>query len=599
MIYIGLIQFKDKIDQDDALSKALSSFSSIPPIIMRKGALTLCCGKLSASQDLDEIWENESSITLGRIFDKSTNLAFDRKEYKQLSHFDKKSNLRRIWGKYVYFDVSKKDSEFEIILDTTGQLPFFYTSFPDGNILFSSNIEFLYRFFSKKPEYNWEYLCSYLIFGNSSSIQTPFKNIYELPPACALRITRDNLKTSPSWNPLESYKSEDLNKRDAVDILNSALKPWIEPYQNIYVSLSGGLDSSSLVYCLSKLVKKDQNLKAINYFHSNIQTSNELVHARKVCEETKVELIEIDALNSLPFDQPLKKQPLKPNKPFSGLVSLRWTDTIYDHIPSQDPFTLISGHGSDHIFMRPPSKNAPSDFLLENGLHGFKKELDATTHFFRDSLYSIFKGNLKNLFTYSLQLKREKRCLREKLKILPRWIKNDLIKNTTNKFFHPIYINLSRKILPGKYDQIDALYEGLASIHVEMSTQSDPTYYPFLYEPLVEFALSYPTYQLFDKGYDRYPLRQAISHHFKTETVWRRDKSQTTGIFQLGLNKNLEYVLDLCLEGKFVKQGVIDKGGLEQTINLIASGDVKHMWSFLQLASCELFLRDWEEKVYA
>ena len=95
-----------------------------------------------------------------------------------------------------------------------------------------------------------------------------------------------------------------------------------------------------------------------------------------------------------------------------------------------------------------------------------------------------------------------------------------------------------------------------------MRNQIDPTYYPFLYEPVVEFALSFPTYELFDKGYDRYPLRKAVSEIFKTDTVWRRDKSQTTGLFQLGIKQNLDHVLDICLKGHFVKQGLIDKEGL-------------------------------------
>lgn len=596
MIYIGLIQFEDKINQNDDLSRALSSFTSVPSMTLRKGALTLCYSKLSERQDLDEVWENDFSILIGRAFEKSTNRSLHKKEYEKL-YANKESILRRIWGKYIYMYIPQKEDKFEIVLDTTGQLPLFYYRFSNGNLIFSSNIELIYKFISKKSGYDWEYLCSYLIYGNSSAIQTPFKNIYELPPACTLNITKDNLETIPSSDPLRSYKNEDILKREAVDVLSSALQPWIEPYQNIYVSLSGGLDSSSLVYCLSKLIRKDQNLKAINYFHSNIQTSNELVHARKVCEETNIALIEIDASDSLPFDQPFKNQPISPNKPFPGLISLRWMETIHDHIHSTDPFTFISGHGSDHIFMRPPSKKTVSDFIIENGVYGFSKKLESVSQFYRDPLYSTFNKNLRSLFSYLLNLPKEKRQIKARRKDLPLWIKPELINNTTNKFSHPIYMNFSKKILPGKYDQIDALYEGLASIHMEMTNQVDPTYYPFLYEPVVDFALSFPTYELFDKGYDRYPLRKSVSDKFKTDTVWRRDKSQTTGIFQLGLKKNKAHVLELCMEGQFAKQGLIDKDDLYQTINHLANGDIKHMWYFMHLASAEIFLKYWDEAV--
>lgn len=177
----------------------------------------------------------------------------------------------------------------------------------------------------------------------------------------------------------------------------------------------------------------------------------------------------------------------------------------------------------------------------------------------------------------------------------PNWIKLEVRQKASTDFIHPIYEHLPSSVFPGKYEQIDALYEGLASIHMEMN-QVNPTYYPFLYEPVVEFALSFPTYNLFDKGYDRYPLRKAVSDHFKTETVWRRDKSQVTGILQLGVKKNLEPVLDICLEGEFVKQGLIDREELHKTIMLISNGDIKHLWPFMYIASAEIFLKYWEEK---
>ena len=178
---------------------------------------------------------------------------------------------------------------------------------------------------------------------------------------------------------------------------------------------------------------------------------------------------------------------------------------------------------------------------------------------------------------------------------IPGWIKQALHQQTSSDFVHPIYETLSKKILPGKYDQVDALYEGFASIHVEINPIV-PTCYPYLYEPVIDFALSFPTYDLFKKGYDRYPLRKAVSGRFKTNTVWRSDKSETTGIIQLGVKKNLEHVLELCLEGQFVKQGFIDKEELHQTILLISNGGIEHLWPFIHLASAEIFLNTWKEK---
>lgn len=62
------------------------------------------------------------------------------------------------------------------------------------------------------------------------------------------------------------------------------------------------------------------------------------------------------------------------------------------------------------------------------------------------------------------------------------------------------------------------------------------------------------------------------------------------------MKQNLERVLSTCLEGHFVKQDLIDKESLHQTIRLIGNGDAKNLWQFLYLASAEIFLRYWDEK---
>ena len=595
MIYVGLIQFNDTPHKALELSSVLEMYTQASPIVVKKDFLTLCCGKLSTMHDKDEVWENTSSVLIGRIFDKVQHRSFGKKEFSYLSSLNKEDALEKIWGKYVYIKGNKATSQVEVVIDSTGQLPFFYTPFPDGNVLFSSDIEMIFKALSQKPEINWTYLCSYLIYGNSCAIQTPFKNIYELPPGCSLTMTKNERKTKPFWNPLSSYKTSVPQERDAVDVLEATLKPWIEPYQNICVSLSGGLDSSSLVYCLKNIITKDQKLNALNFFHASVKCSNELLQARKVCQETGIDLIEFETSHSLPFDSPSQKQPLKPNKPFPGLISLRILEIMSDHLPSDGSCTFLSGHGSDHIFMCPPSKKSVADYILEKGLQGSKEQLNNIAQFYRDSLFPIFKENVKSLGSHFFSRRLGKRHPKNIQDETPDWIKQAVRQKTSSDFIHPVYEHLPPQVLPGKYQQIDTLYEGLASIHMEMNLLN-PTSYPYLYEPVVEFALSFPTYALFDKGYDRYPLRKAVSDNFKTDTVWRRDKGETSGILQLGVKKNSEYVLKLCLEGQFAQQGLIDKEGLYKTILLISNGENKYLWPFAHLASAELFLRYWEDK---
>lgn len=594
MIYAGLVHFNEAGDKVSKLRAVLEAYTQTPPTVVTKNSLTLCYGKLSNENDMDEIWENDSTILMGRLFDKTHHCTVSEQDFKNLSPLSKEELLAKLWGKYVSIHANEKVSQFDIIVDSTGQLPFFYYIFSNSNILFASDVEILFKLLDQKPEINWNYLCSYLVHGSSCTTQTPFQNIYELPPACCLKIVKNEIITKPFLNPLSFYKASTCKERDAVDVIQSTLKPWIKPYKNICVSLSGGLDSSSLVYCLKELVQTNQTLSALNYFHGKVKSSNELSHARKVCEDTGIDLIEVDVSHNLPFDPTHQKRVLYPNKPFPGLISLGALQNTTKYIPSDGGCTFLSGHGSDHIFMRPPSKNSLSDYIVEKGFKGSKEQLKDLSEFYRDPIFSILKENVLGLGNFFLSRRLEKRHSKNRQEEKPGWIQRELYEQASPDFAHPIYKTLSKTILPGKYVQIDALYEGLASIHMEM-TPLIPTYYPFLCEPMVEFALSFPIYNLFEKGYDRYPLRKAVSEKFKTETVWRRDKGETSGILQLGVKKNLNRVIDLCLEGQCVKQGLVDKEGLHQTILMISNGDIKHLWSFTQLASTEIFLNMWKD----
>lgn len=595
MIYAGILHFKGKSDVARYLGPALEHYTDSPPLSIEKESVSLCYGKLSELQDKDEIWEDRSAFLMGRVFDKQKEASLQQQDFEKLLKRGTERFFQDVWGKYIFLQDHPEEKAFKIIIDPTGQLPFFYYVFPRGDILFSSDIEIIFKILKKKPEFNWTYLCSYFVYGNSSAIQTPFKDIYELPPGCSLHVTQHNRVTKPFWNPLNSYTSPHSEKKDAVGTLQSTLKPWIEPYQTICVSLSGGLDSSSLVYCLKDLVRRDQTLMALNYFHSNVKSSNELVHARQVCKEAEIKLIELNLSNNLPFDPNYQKCQLKPNKPFPGLISLKCMQNIMLQASFEGASTFLSGHGSDHIFMRPPSPKSVSDYIIEKGFRGAKKKFNSITDFFRDSAYSILKDNIKELMHYYFALSHIKRCSKEAQKEYPGWVKEKITKHASVDFVHPIYSTLSSRIPPGKYAQVDFFYEGLASIHMELNPLF-PTYYPYLSQPIVEFALSFSTYDLLKDGYDRYPLRKAVSDRFKTNVIWRRDKSQTTGIFQLGLKKNLDYVLSICGEGDFVKNDFVNKEGVKYAIKSIANGDINHIWPFIRLVSNEIFLQHWNNK---
>lgn len=592
MIYLGIwSNQQDILDKIYELMPLLQQYTGEEPSVLTKNSFVLVYGKQYPLQDMDQIWESNSAILVGRIFDKVLHKAVEKKEFSKYSQKLQQGLTEEVWGKYVYWNIDNTD-KIEVMTDPAGQLSCFYYVLPSGGLLFASHIELIKQCLSSKLDYNWQYLCSYLSYGDSCATQTPFKDIEEVPPGCLLTATHSSRQVRPFWNPFATYASIPPYSGNAVDALQAVLRLITEPYQNLCVSLSGGLDSSSLVYCLNEIKRPEQKLTAINYFHASIKSSNELHYARKICDELGIELNEIDFSNTLPFDPYLETPSLKLNKPSSASICLASINKIPHYFPSNESSILLSGHGSDHIFSRPPVKRSLVDYLLNCGTRGLVGKIKYITHFYRDSFAPILAQNMMSLVRYFFARQSDKRGEKSYKEKTPRWLMPKINQYITTDFVHPVYKDVPARILPGKYDQIDALYEALASIHAKANTYN-PEHYPFLCEPVIHFALSFPTYDLFDKGYDRYPLRQAVSSRFKTDNVWRRDKGETTGILQLGVKKNIDYVMELCLEGELVKKGFVDKESLRQTILLISNGSYKDLWSFVQLASIEEFLRMW------
>jgi asparagine synthase (glutamine-hydrolysing) len=99
------------------------------------------------------------------------------------------------------------------------------------------------------------------------------------------------------------------------------------------------------------------------------------------------------------------------------------------------------------------------------------------------------------------------------------------------------------------------------------------------YQPIVNSSGT-TTYDSYSKGFDRFPLRSSISNYFNTDSVWRTDKGDISGVMQLGFRKNIKRIVELCLEGHFARNGLIEKDLLWESLKKTVKGhDNQGLWS--------------------
>jgi len=557
--------------------------------------LHLITGNTSSDINQGNILKTENSLLVGKIFCKDNYKSITLQDLELIE--SNKSFVDKYWGNYLLFKKDDNKKTLTILRDPVGQLPLFYTKLSTEEIVFSSEISVIWDVLKTKPSYNWSYFSSYVVHSFITTKQTPFEGIYELLHGCELNISKESIEESVVWNPLDyisEYNGLEDIQHKIIDTTTNVMKCWTSDFDNIFLDFSGGLDSSSLFFLLNKLLKPEQQLHPVNFFHPEVQSSDEREHAWKIAKEIGIDLIEFDNSKSLPLTPFEGKLGFKPNWPTSSLTHLSIEQNIFDLSKSCENTVSISGHGGDHIFLCPPPVKSLCDYFMEKGTKNFNSKLKEISSIYRKPLFPILKEMLKGVFSHYLLHSYKQQSLKlDKYRKAP-WFNEEIYKLEKTIPPHPFFTTKTTKILPGKFNFIDGIYNGLSTIKGEVRNYQNPIFYPLFSQPLLELSLSIPTYESYSKGYDRYPFRKAISEYFKTNNVWRKDKGETSGIMQRGLKHNEKYILELCLEGNIVKTGLIDKNLLYKNINGMMNGQTDTQWPVSSLISAEIFMRFWD-----
>src|SRR5207248_977138 len=82
-------------------------------------------------------------------------------------------------------------------------------------------------------------------------------------------------------------------------------------------------------------------------------------------------------------------------------------------------------------------------------------------------------------------------------------------------------------------------------------------------QPLVELCLRTPTHVLIKNGMDRATARRAFAPDLPPEIIRRRNKGRIDQHIRNVLDRNLDFVRDLLLNGRLVQHGLLDRRNLE------------------------------------
>lgn len=539
-----------------------------------------------------KVLKSKDSLLIGTAYSKKTWAPIHEDQLKQWNGSRFESFIDAYWGCYILFSTNPKSRNVNILRAPSGQLPFYYYRDSSLGILyFSSQIEYIFKVIGNKPSFDWDYLKRYVVHGVFSGHQTAFKGVTELCMGCELELSPKMLKQRLVWDPSEIATQKEADDEywtaSLVNTISHVLEAHTKSAEEIYIEFSGGIDSTAVLLCTNNVLNSNQSLTGLHLYDPEVQAANELDLATKIGGSIGRTIIGINYLNLLPFKRPKGLE--KPNKPSNMLPFQAQEKYLNSCRKGNKSFRYLHGHGGDNLLLDAPYNEILADYWMDWGFSNIMCLIKDMVIRERMPIYYMLKdamiGSLSPLFRIrylektpsSLKIPWFTRQLRKYYSIVPK---------------HP-YFEKRRKTPPGKGKQIVDMYRALDFVSNNIRTPGNYAFSPFLSQPVLELIFSIPTYRHVSEGHTRYLIRKGIADRFKTDYIWRKDKGEHSSIIQKGMKENREYLLKLCLDGQFAREGLIKKDLLKTSIENEIAGSNEGQHALFYLIACEMFMEYW------
>ncbi|RMH34609.1 MAG: asparagine synthase (glutamine-hydrolyzing) [Acidobacteria bacterium] len=250
-------------------------------------------------------------------------------------------------GMFAFAIYDFKNRTLFLARDRVGKKPLFYCITQDGDFVFGSELKVLLEYGKIDREIDLAALDAYLTFGYVPEEFCIFKNIKKLPPGHFLIYQNGQVKQQRYWDFVYSSDRKPKTEAEYIEVLREKLKEAVKVRLISEVPLgaflSGGIESSSVVAMMSKLLEKPVKTFSIGF---NEDTFNELKFARIAAKHFQTDHHEfivtpdfVKVVDELVwhFDEPFADS--------SALPTYMVSKMAREHVT-----VVLSGDGGDELF---------------------------------------------------------------------------------------------------------------------------------------------------------------------------------------------------------------------------------------------------------
>ena len=373
--------------------------------------------------------------------------------------------------------------------------------------------------------------------------QTLFKNIFELLPAQALRISDSGLRTWRTWQPDPTKRLRGRSDAEYAaqfrDLLEESVRCRMRATTPVGVLMSGGLDSGSIASLAARMLAP-LPLTAISYVFDELSDCDERLYIETMVSRWGLRSLQIPCDDAWPL-RDWENWPRNPNQPEPNPYRLL-KERAYQRAHEEGLRVLLPGAFGDELY------DGEEDWLAD--LISEKRWREAGMELRRHVKYAGLRSTLGSSY-----LRRAARRLLPPIlgtarrpSPIPAWLTsfsaeqlgkiqiNTVVRSgspqTASAGRHPASSFAHKQNILG----LEAAWNSTSEIF-HASRHTLELRHPYRDRRLVEFVLSLPAHQLYNRGYFKYILRNAMQGLLPDAILSRQAPTPLLSLFARGMER--------------------------------------------------------------
>jgi len=427
--------------------------------------------------------------------------------------------------------------------DHTGIKPLYY--FWDGDVFaFASELKAILPV-SGQGEIDYGALIDFLVLQYVPSPRTIYKHIRKLEAGSFLIIENNSLRTGRFWFPqpvTNNNQPEEVIIEKLDEILYASVKRQLVSDVPLGVFLSGGVDSSTITYYMSKITGTDVNAYSVGFEekeYSELDYAEIAARCIKGVRHHKMVMASDKAFDIIQqllgtLDEPFADQAVIPTYLMSRYAREYVT-------------VCLSGEGSDELFGGYDRYRSAIQKVKTFGeLTRLNPELRP---YLRESFAVQYEDYLGSLFSFSpkeISLLMNKTVRASDDFVRTRFREFYLRMDTQDELERVQRFDISTYLADNLLFKVDRA-SMLASLEVRV---------PFLDPELVGFSLGLPFHLRYRSHMQKYVLKKLMTGRLPNGVLYRRKMGFTVPIYRWFQDAFYEYVRDTLLSQRVRERGI-------------------------------------------